>query len=260
MTAWRLELRRPVRGRVDASPIGLDRFGGRSVVDVCRLTLHVDGVPVEVGDMFTVARSDRDFLSLVVAGDLKRFDRIAAEHSRGEFRVVGSVGSHAADGMCGGQLIVEGDAGKFLGGPAGAKRVGMRGGRVVIEGSTGGYAGHRMRRGELLIEGDSGPFLACHQVAGTIIVAGNAGESSAYGMRRGTLVLNRQPEWPPNRFSEPAEVGSVFPELLRRGLSRPCGRIAGCRDLVDRLARGPTVSVRGDFAVSGQGEILTPQG
>lgn len=259
MTAWRLELCDPAPGRVDASPIGFARFDGRSVADVCRLTLRVGGVPVELGDLFSVTRSDQDSPSVVIVGELNRFDRIAAEHSRGEFRVIGSVGNHAADGMSGGELIIEGDAGDFLGSPVGSKRVGMRGGRVVIEGSTGGYAGHRMRRGEILIEGDSGPFLASHQVAGTIVVAGKVGTSPAYAMRRGTLVLDRQPEWPPDRFSEPAEVGSVFPELLRRGLSRPCGRISGCRDLVARLARGRYLSVRGDFAVSGQGETITPR-
>lgn len=259
MTAWRLELRGSVAGRVDASPIALDRFEGRSVADVCRVSLHAGGVPVELGELFSVTRDDRESPSLVVAGDLRRFDRIAAGHSRGEFRVVGSVGRHAADAMSGGRVIVEGDAGEFLGGPAGAKRSGMRGGRVVIEGSTGGYAGHRMRRGEVLIEGNCGPFLASHQVAGTIVVAGGVGDHPAFAMRRGTIVLQRQPDWPSNRFSRPVEVGSVFPELLRRGLAGPSGRIDRCRVLVDRLSRGRYLSVRGDFAVSGRGEILTPR-
>ena len=258
MSGWHLRLRAELSERVDARPIRLADFQRLNTAEINQLTLNVAGIPMVLGDLFLVSNRGGDPDRLVLEGDLSCFDGLASDHHRGEFRLLGSAGDHFASGMQGGVAIVEGDVGAKTGAPIGARRSGMRGGRVVICGSAGDYMGHRMRRGEILVEGDCGDFTASHQVAGTIVVAGKLGSHPAYGMRRGTLISQHVPPLPPDRFSPPTFVRSVFPTLLRRSLSLH-GRITqATTELAGQLPADAFISVRGDTAVSGCGEILTP--
>ncbi len=261
MSGWRLSLREAVTCSVDAQPICLANFRHQKADAIARVTLDVDGVATAIGELFTIAPLAGTSERLVLEGNLSSFDGVATNHQAGEFRVVGSVGDRAASAMRGGCLIVEGNVGEFTAAPLGTRRSGMRGGRVVITGSAGDYTGHRMRRGEIFIEGDTGDFTASHQVAGTIVAAGRLGTQPGYGMRRGTLITDRYPELSPGRFSSPTPIRSVFPTLLQRSLSSLVPLTPATAELIDRLVHeGPLHSIRGDLAVGGSGEILSPQG
>jgi len=166
--------------------------------------------------------------------------------------------------MTGGTLFVSHDVGDFLGAPLGAQRMGMRGGRIEVGGSAGDYVGHRMRRGEIVISGSVRRFIASHMVAGTIIVAGKIGPDVATGMRRGSLLSNSLPELPAGRFSNPIPIKSIFPRLIASTFSQGRGGVGGndglakAYELVRRIADAGFLSRRGDRAVAGQGEVLSP--
>ncbi|MGQ2964487.1 formylmethanofuran dehydrogenase subunit C [Methylophilus sp.] len=89
-------------------------------------------------------------------------------------------------GMTLGQVIVEHDAGDFLGAQ-------MQQGVLICKGNAGARAGDRMRRGMLLIEGDAGDYCASDMMAGTLGVLGATGAYLGYGMKRGTLLLAKAP-------------------------------------------------------------------
>lgn len=258
MSGFELTLRRAVSGRVDARDIRLAELTRQSPESAARTELSVEGQPVPLGDLLTFKRLSGERPRLVLVGDFAAFDALAYDHDGGEFRIVGDVGHHAAAAMTGGRLIIEGDAGDFTAAPVGPRRTGMRGGRVVITGACGDHLAHRMRRGEVFVQGDCGRFVAAHQVAGTVVVAGRVGPHAAYGIRRGTLIV---PSWPRRddpRFSPPDTMRSTYPALLHRSLG-DIGRLCpAVGDLIGRLAEGPAESVRGDAAVAGQAEILTP--
>lgn len=89
-------------------------------------------------------------------------------------------------GMAGGQLVVAGDAGDFLGAQ-------LQNGVLICKGNAGARAGDRMRRGMLLIEGNAGDYCASDMMAGTLGVLGKTGAYVGYGMKRGTLLLANTP-------------------------------------------------------------------
>jgi len=89
-------------------------------------------------------------------------------------------------GMTTGQLVVEGDAGDFLGAQ-------LQNGVLICKGNTGARAGDRMRRGMLLIEGNAGDYCGSDMMAGTLGVLGSTGAQLGYGMKRGTLLLAQTP-------------------------------------------------------------------
>lgn len=89
-------------------------------------------------------------------------------------------------GMTTGQLVVEGDAGDFLGAQ-------LQNGVLICKGNAGARAGDRMRRGMLLIEGNAGDYCASDMMAGTLGVLGSTGAHLGYGMKRGTLLLAQTP-------------------------------------------------------------------
>ncbi|MFD1121094.1 formylmethanofuran dehydrogenase subunit C [Methylophilus flavus] len=89
-------------------------------------------------------------------------------------------------GMTLGQVIVEQDAGDFLGAQ-------LQQGVLICKGNAGARAGDRMRRGMLLIEGNAGDYCASDMMAGTLGVLGTTGAYLGYGMKRGTLLLANAP-------------------------------------------------------------------
>jgi formylmethanofuran dehydrogenase subunit C len=258
MSVWTLSLRRPVEDPVDASKIRLQTFRDRPAREIGAIPIVVASQTMPLGDLFSFERTSDEGDGLVIQGDLSRFDRLGDRHDSGRIRVVGSVGDHAGSCMSGGTLIIEGDAGDHVAAPHDASRQGMRGGRITVGGSVGNYAGHRMRRGEIFVAGDAGRFAASQMVAGTLVVAGRVDRDAGTGMRRGTLIVSDPLSLPDERFTAPVVIRSVFPTLLRRTMTPEGPAMSRIATLVGRMAAGGFLSRRGDRAVAGQGEILTP--
>ncbi|MBB3209726.1 formylmethanofuran dehydrogenase subunit C [Rhodopirellula rubra] len=247
---------------VDVSDLKLDQLIENSANEIAKLSVRSAIYDFELGDLFDVdCRSiDHETPSLILRGDCKSIQRLGHQHCFGIIRVEGDIGDNCGTCMTGGKIMINGNAGDQLGGPSGARNIGMNGGIIAVSGSAGRFAGHRMRRGEIRIAGEAGDSLAAWQVAGTIFVGGTVGNHLAYGMRRGTVILGTPAQLPPSRFSLPVTLESPFEQIL-------LGRAELKHDvpLLDRkkrehdLGENPWCVSRGDRTIGGIGEIWQPR-
>ncbi|QDV42871.1 Formyltransferase/hydrolase complex Fhc subunit C [Stieleria neptunia] len=262
MTRW--HLRRRARAADDAAPHSIDAsnirrssLAGKPVAEIHELAIGVDGQTVRLADWFELTIEESETDQVVVEGPLQNVHGLAAMHDRDEFQIIGHVGDHAACGMTGGTVWIQGDAGDFVAAPHGARRSGMSGGVIKIDGSVGNYAGHRMRRGTLLIRGSTGTMLGASMVAGTICVGGETGEGLAVGMKRGSLILanasamvrhaDQLEDIAKGRFSSPTRFDPAFFNLYSD---------RQFREITQPLERLPVFRTRADRTVGGLGEVI----
>jgi formylmethanofuran dehydrogenase subunit C len=244
-----LTLRTEPPARVLAAPLTPERLCGLHPSAVAALDLRCGGGTVALGELFEVSGTGVEEDSLVLAGDLRRFDGIGAGMSRGEIEVRGDVGAWAGAEMSGGMLRISGDAGARLGAAYPGARVGMTGGEIVVSGDGGEEVGAGMRRGLVAVGGRTGNGAGLRMLAGTVIALGGIGEEAGLGNRRGSLVSGRAARTLPSyalatRFRPPA----LRLQLLRvreLGLS-----------VRDELVDGSWTRWSGDMTELGRGEIL----
>ena len=98
---------------------------------------------------------------------------------------------------------------RFVGTDARCDRIGqgLTEGEIVVDGDAGAYLGSKMRGGKIAVSGSAGALAGASMRGGTIDIARNAGERAggvavgeAHGMRGGRL---RSAAWPA-RFSASA--------------------------------------------------------
>lgn len=261
MTRWHFRRRNSdsdstVRHTIDASAIRRSALEGKSIDAIRTIPLTADGRDAPLDELFECQLDESEPDEIIVEGDLHNVHGIGAEHDRGDFRVIGSVGDYAGCGMTGGKLLIQGDAGNFVAAPSGTHKIGMAGGQIQVDGSAGDYVGHRMRRGMLIIQGSAGDKLAASMVAGTVCVGGEIGDDLAVGMKRGTVILAndlglvRQADalgGVHNRFSRPIRFDPGFLTLYSDRVFR---------DLTRPLRRLPVFRTRADRTVGGLGEVV----
>jgi formylmethanofuran dehydrogenase subunit C len=204
-----LTLRSDPPARVIGAPLIPERLLGRSASAVRALGLRCGGDTAAVGDLFEVSGAGGDGDSLVLAGDLRRFDWIGAGMSSGQIEVRGDVGAWAGAEMSGGVLRVTGDAGARLGAAYPGSRTGMTGGEIIVAGNAGEEAGAGMRRGLIAVSGQTGAGAGLRMLAGTVIALRGLGAEAGLQNRRGTLASGRALEPLPSyafaaRFHPPA--------------------------------------------------------
>ena len=201
----RLTLRSSLDQTIEIDGLTPDRTASLSQADISSLSVLIGSGRAAVGDFFTVngERSDR----VQIEGDLRNVDglgagcaggellidgsagrRIGAGMTGGRIDVRGDVGDDAGLGMQGGVLRVAGDAGDRLGAAAPGAAKGMAGGELIVTGSTGREAGARARRGLLVVGGDAGADAARAMIAGTLVVFGRTGANPGRGSKRGSIV------------------------------------------------------------------------
>jgi|LakMenEpi03Aug12_release.lakeMendotaPanAssembly.Ray.scaffolds.fasta_scaffold02686_8 formylmethanofuran dehydrogenase subunit C len=204
MNGVELILRNALRGYLDASGILPEHLLKRSEIDIAKLKVSLSGLPIELGDLFTIKPLQHEMLSVQgemlssrgwgeamtsgamrIEGNLG--DEVAADMRGGELTIYGRVGDLCGAGMRRGVVKIHGDAGDFTASCRVAQRRGMRGGLLWITGNVGSRAGDRMRRGTLLIGGDVGNYCGSRMIAGTIAIWGRTGSHIGAMMRRGTL-------------------------------------------------------------------------
>ncbi|TWU60413.1 Formyltransferase/hydrolase complex Fhc subunit C [Rubripirellula tenax] len=240
MTVWTMTRKRnSPTSAVDFSHIHMDLLAGRSIDSIRSLPLG-DGA---IDDHFEVSLDDRDSNTkrIVLRGDFTDFHHIGAHLSAGE-------------------IWVDGNAGDHLGAAADGKRVGMLGGRITVTGNAGDHLGHRMRRGEIWVAGDVGRFAAASMIAGTIVVAGRLSTDAAIGMRRGSLLVNEMPTLADGRFTAALEREYLIASLIDSPQASPNNAApqADFGSMWDRFRHKRVLVRRGDRAVQGQGEIVSP--
>lgn len=272
MSTLTLTQRAPTAQRLNMSAFTPERLDGMAPGEIARLPIHVGNRPEPAGELFEIGGSPGD--RLVVVPSASNLDNLGDGMTGGKIRVNGDAGFCAGRGMSGGTLTVEGnagdeagsamsggklhilgDAGERLGGPPPGATRGMDGGLILVSGSAGDRVGERLRRGTILIQGNCGDYGAVNLIAGTLVVLGRVGAMPGSGMRRGTLLLGHAPEDLPTTFVDNGDQRLVFMSLLLRELAR-------LADL-GTWSEAPSPPARrflGDMAEGGLGEILWPAG
>ncbi|MEO8715664.1 MAG: formylmethanofuran dehydrogenase subunit C [Acetobacteraceae bacterium] len=263
----RLVLRAAPAQRLDLSPLTPDRLARLGAATIERLPLGTTREMVRVGDVFAV--HEGDVATVLIEGGSERFDRVGEGMRGGALRlegdagmragralagghvtITGNAGPFAASGMVDGRIEIGGDAGAFLGGPLAGERAGMRGGVVLVRGGVGERAADRMRRGLIVVAGNAQRHAGSCMIAGTLIVCGAAGEGVGTLMRRGTIMLGGLCALAPT-FVPVGAADQVFHRLLARALAPLCAQAAD-------LATAPARRFSGDMAALGKGEVFMP--
>ncbi len=153
MTALTLELRTEPDQRLDLSPLTPAALAGMKPKDIQAIAIGTTREALTVGDLFKLKGTEAAKLRFV--GTDARCDRIG-------------------QGLTEGEIVVDGDAGAYLGSK-------MRAGKIAVSGSAGVLAGASMRGGMIDIAGHAGER------------AGGVAVGEAHGMRGGGLRLAARP-------------------------------------------------------------------
>jgi formylmethanofuran dehydrogenase subunit C len=271
MSALRLTLIARPPQRVDLGRLTAEPLAGRTAAEIAALPLVLGTRRVRLDELFRVSGTPGAVLE--IAGGDDRLDRIGAGLAGGRIVVEGNAGAYlgqrmtggsitvsghtgvfAASGMKGGDIRVAGDAGDFLAAAIPGDHQGMQGGLVLVGGNAGDRAGDRMRRGALIINGNAGDCCASRMVAGTIAVGGTVGRSTGMAMRRGTVLLRATPTGLPVTFNDCGRFPLTILSLLARAWRGLPGPFGALPD------GGLTVRrFMGDVANDGKGEILVQE-
>jgi formylmethanofuran dehydrogenase subunit C len=264
VSALTLELRTEPNQRLDLSPLTPARLAGMKPADIQAIAIGTAREAVTVGDLFKLKGTDATKLRLV--GTNARCDRIGQELTEGEIIVDGDAGAYLGSKMRAGKIAVSGSAGAFAGasmrggivdiardagekagGVAVGEAHGMRGGRLSIGGKAGALLGERMRRGLIVGRGGAGDYAGGRMIAGTLLLKGRVGRFAGYGLRRGSLILEKEPKDLLPTFGDCGVLDFNWLRLLDRQLKASDGRFK-----VGYRAR----RLMGDMAVLGKGEML----
>ena len=270
MSGARLRLKQAPALRVDLRGVTPASLAGLSAAQIERLAVTHGMQTLALAELFAVscdgAAAAGD--TLVFEGDLSRFDRIGWQLAGGQIVVDGPAGDYVGACMSGGEIVVRGHAGLLaacemaggtltIAGDVGDHAAsglpgsmdGMRGGTLVVHGRAGERFADRMRRGTALVFGDVGDFLASRLVAGTVAIGGRAGAHIGYGMRRGSVVFaGAVPSVAPTFVPALAEAAVAW-QLLARAIARHGGPFAGLP--ARRIGRH-----LGDLSADGKGELI----
>lgn len=263
MSALRLRLTTPPRGRLDLSGVTPAACAGLSGYEIAQLSV---GDGQKVGDHFEISGEAGD--TLVLEGTTSLCDGIGAGMKSGTLVVEGDAGPYAARfmkggrldikgvassylaaGLSGGLVTVAGSAGDYVGALLPGEKFGMTGGTVHIGGNAGERIGDRMRRGTIVVKGTTGAASGSRMVGGTIWTEGGFGAGPGPLMRRGTLI-GPSVSHMLSTFADCGRHDMVFLRLMSRHIAEVLGPLAPAAlpPMVRRYA--------GDLATIGKGEIL----
>ncbi len=188
---------------VEVEGITPDRLRNKSLAEIERLEILLGNRKVPLAELFSVSGNLSDG-RIDYQGDLSGVHYIGYGMTGGEIRVQGNAGRHLGAEMTGGTIRVDGNAGDWAGaemhggfieiqGDAGdlvgaAYRGGKRGmtdGTILIGGNAGNEICAAMRRGMLAVRGSCGDAIGFNMIAGSILVFGDCGVRSGAGMSPG---------------------------------------------------------------------------
>jgi formylmethanofuran dehydrogenase subunit C len=169
----------------------------------------------------------------------------------GDIEVTDCVQDNLGAEMYGGVIRVQKSAGSNVGGALPGSQKGMTGGTILVEGDAGQFVGQRMRRGLIAIRGKAGDYLGHTMLAGSLI-AGRCGVYPGTEMSRGTICVTdteRVECLPTFRLActtHAPVVGMIGKQLHSLGFEN---------DLWNANRRWRQFN--GDLLVSGRGELFT---
>lgn len=243
-----LALRGALERTLEADCIAADRFAGAGAKDIGDLRVWYGSQPAKLGDFFTV-RGERS-ARVRIEGHLDRVEGVGTDMAGGELVIEGNAGRDVGAQMAGGTIEIRGNAGDNAGGARPGAARGMTGGEIIIRGSAGAEAGASMRRGLIVVGGDAGERAGRGMIAGSVVVFGTAARGAGRWTKRGTIVALGPIECPATfRYActyRPPHLRLTFVYLRTRyGLP-----------IADRYVTGRYHRYSGDMAELGTGEIL----
>jgi formylmethanofuran dehydrogenase subunit C len=267
MSALTFTLKHQPDQRVDMSPLVCQKLADMQAAEIAALTLQNGKRKIRVDELFDISGSDAQ--NIVIKNSFGKLDFIGKEldggrimvegdagaylglgMKSGEIEVSGDVGIYAACEMKKGRLTINGNAGDFLGAALPGNKMGMKGGTILVKGNVGERAGDHMRRGNILIEGNAGDYCGSRMTAGTIAVMGQTGKHLGFAMRRGTLLLWNQPQ-ASARFNDCGAHTLAFLPILFASFKKLNSAFADNSAAFNRVQR-----YAGDMSEMGRGEIL----
>ncbi|MGZ8182523.1 MAG: formylmethanofuran dehydrogenase subunit C [Methylobacter sp.] len=267
MSALTFTLKHKPEQRVDMSPLVCQKLNAMSLAEIAALTLQNGKRKIRVDELFTITGSDAQ--NIVIKDSFNKLDFIGKEleggrilvegdagaylglgMKSGDIEVSGDVGLYAACEMKKGKLVINGNAGDFLGAALPGNKMGMKGGTILVKGNVGERAGDHMRRGNILIEGNAGDYCGSRMTAGTIAVMGQTGRHLGFAMRRGTLLLWNQPQ-ASARFNDCGAHTLAFLPILFASFKKLNSKFADSSAAFNRVQR-----YAGDMSEMGRGEVL----
>ena len=205
--ALTLKLRTAPEVPLEAESIRPDALSGKGEKEIAALTAMHGNRMVELGEFFSISGKANGEIRL--EGDLGKVKHLGSGMAAGKLHISGDAGAHLGTGeivvegnagdwvgpeMQGGRITVKGDAGHMVGSGYRGSRIGMTGGEIVIHGSAGNETGGAMRNGLIAIGGNCGDFAGVNMLAGNIVVLGEIGIRFGAGMKRGTIVTMHKAE------------------------------------------------------------------
>jgi formylmethanofuran dehydrogenase subunit C len=91
--------------------------------------------------------------------------------------------------MQGGELIIDGNAGDYLGANYRGDWRGMKGGKIVVGGNAGSDIGEFMLDGEIIVKGNVELQAGIHANGGKIVIEGDAESRVGAQMTKGEIVV-----------------------------------------------------------------------
>jgi formylmethanofuran dehydrogenase subunit C len=176
-----------------------------------------------------------------------------SQMSGGELVVEENTRDWAGAEMKGGLLRIGSDSRNQTGAAYRGSSEGMTGGCIVVEGDAGTEAGVFMRRGMMVVKGGVGPFAGAHMNGGEMFVFGRASRrlgAEAKGNGGFIACLGEVEEILPTYVYDTTYT-PAFMRLYMRQLRDELG-IEGAAKYID----APFRRYRGDLAVGGNAEIL----
>ena len=225
-----------------------DRFAALTTKEIATLRVTHGGRTARLGDFFKV--SGERSASVRLEGNLEKVEGIGAGMAGGDLVIEGSAGRDLGLAMAGGRIDVRGGAGENAGGARPGAAKGMTGGEIMVRGTVGDDAGARMRRGLLVVMGDAGRGTGRAMIAGTVVLFGKTGPGAGRFLKRGSIVALGTIERPAT-FRYACTYRPPHINLLLRYLRTRAGV-----PVSDGQVGGHYERYSGDFAELGKGEIL----
>ncbi|MCC7046506.1 MAG: formylmethanofuran dehydrogenase subunit C [Alphaproteobacteria bacterium] len=241
MTTLTLRANLPA-GRISLAGVTPAALAGKSVAEIERLPLVFGNRRVPLAELFAVAGAPGE--KLILAGTDTRCDSLGEGLDGGTLVVDGDAGLYAGRAMKKGLLHIRGSAGDFFAAAHPGTRRGMAGGVARVDRNAGNRVGEFLRRGIVLVGGDAGGYCGARATAGTVVVLGRAGAMAGWSLKRASLVLAQAPVSMPPTFGDAGIHELLYLRLLARALGLAEERFARVRRFT------------GDGQVGGRGEIL----
>jgi formylmethanofuran dehydrogenase subunit C len=264
VSALTFDLKAKPDQRLDLSPLTPERLKDLKPKEIEALSIGTTRAKLTVGDAFRLKGDDASAVrfsgtdsrcdkigteltggEIVVEGDVGAY--LGAGMKRGKIEVKGSAGVLAGASMAGGSIAIAKDAGERAGGIAVGETMGMKRGLITIGGNAGPMLGERMRRGLIIVQGDAGDYAGGRMIAGTILFKRGVGRYAGYGLRRGSLIFLEEPKEILPTFGDCGVLEFDYLRLLQHWL-RETGKKVTVGDRARRLM--------GDMSVLGKGEML----